>query len=227
MSGFDETGTAVQNKQIDVFTPSPDMNGVGTLTTVATRGGSGPPEGELYPRMFVMPDGRNLVAGPDPYDTWSFTLGPAPGNAFNWSEYANFDTSPTSRGRLEAVELIDPRARPPVWLDEGDDHGRQALRADAAGPAAQDHGNHRRGEPRGRLAAGPLAQHRALPSQHRAASRRREAGGGGRRREPQGSRANGPSRTPSARSSSSIRPPTRGSSAPLRPRAAPITRPPS
>ena len=38
-SGFDETGTAVQNKQIDVFTPSPDMNGVGTLTTVATRGG--------------------------------------------------------------------------------------------------------------------------------------------------------------------------------------------
>ena len=37
-SGYDETGTGVQNKQIDLFTPSPDMNGVGTLKTIATRG---------------------------------------------------------------------------------------------------------------------------------------------------------------------------------------------
>ena len=105
MSGFDETGTAVQNKQIDVFTPSPDMNGVGTLTTVATRGGSGPHEGELYPRMFAMPDGRNLVAGPDPYDTWSFTLGAAPGNAFDWSEYANFDNNDS---RLWSTSTLEP-----------------------------------------------------------------------------------------------------------------------
>jgi hypothetical protein len=104
MSGFDETGTGVENKQIDVFTPSPDMNGVGTLTTVATRGGEGEPhEGETYPRMFAMPDGRNLVAGPDPYDTWSFTLGAAPGNAFDWSEYANFDDS-----RLWSTTTLEP-----------------------------------------------------------------------------------------------------------------------
>jgi hypothetical protein len=113
MSGYDESGTGKQNDQIDVFTPSPDMNGVGTLKTVATTGGEGnPPQGELYPRMFAMPDGRNLVAGPDPYDTWLFNVGPAPGDTFDWSDYANFDVSPTSPpggdSRLWSSSTLEP-----------------------------------------------------------------------------------------------------------------------
>src|SRR5215208_775948 len=102
MAGTDETGLA-QAKEIEVFTPSPDMNGVGQLTTVASRGGSGPPEGELYPRMFVMPSGKTLVAGPDRVDTWSFNLGPSPGNAFSWSDYTNFNDS-----RLWSTSTLEP-----------------------------------------------------------------------------------------------------------------------
>ena len=38
MDGFDESGTPAKNKTIELFTPSPDMNGVGQITTIATRG---------------------------------------------------------------------------------------------------------------------------------------------------------------------------------------------
>jgi hypothetical protein len=103
MSGWDESGTDTQNKQIDLFTPSSNMNGVGTLQTISNRGGSGPPEGELYPRNFLMPSGRTLVAGPDPADTWNYTVGSAPGNAFSWNDLANFGDS-----RLWSTSVIEP-----------------------------------------------------------------------------------------------------------------------
>jgi hypothetical protein len=95
MGGFDESGTDAHAKEIELFTPSPDMNGVGQLTTIATRGGTGPPEGGwLYPRMFGMPSGRTMIAGPDPGDSWYFDpVGPAPGNSFSWGDRANFEDS--------------------------------------------------------------------------------------------------------------------------------------
>ncbi len=104
MSGFDESGTPAQTKEIELFTPSPDMNGVGQMTTIATRGGSGPPEAELYPRLFGMPSGRTLVAGPDPADSWSFNpVGPAPGNAFSWQDHPDFSDS-----RLWGTSVLEP-----------------------------------------------------------------------------------------------------------------------
>jgi Domain of unknown function (DUF1929) len=112
MSGWDESGTDTQNKQIDLFTPSPNMNGVGTLQTIAERGGSGPPEGELYPRNFVMPSGRTMIAGPDPNDTWEFNpIGAAPGNSFSWFDQPNFDVSaaqPNGDSRLWSTSVIEP-----------------------------------------------------------------------------------------------------------------------
>ena len=232
-SGYDETGTGVQNKQIDLFTPSPDMNGVGTLKTIATRGDVGgvdvgnPPEGELYPRMFVMPDGRNLVAGPDPFDTWSFTVGPAPGDAFSWSDYPNFDWN-ASQG------FYDSRLWSSSTLEPGPPSGSTRVTIMGGRPFAPTPPNQplRTTETIDeanlgcRLAAGPLLNIGRSHLEHGAASRRRQAGGGGRRREWRSARANGPSMRTRSRSSSSIRPPTRGSSAPLRSRAAPITRPP-
>ena len=80
---------ASQNKQIDVFTPSPDMNGVGTLTTVATRS---EPSGDAAPR----PGSSTRACSRCPTAaTWSparirTTPGPSPSgrrpaNAFDWT----------------------------------------------------------------------------------------------------------------------------------------------
>ena len=77
LSGLDETGDLVDyptNKQIEVFTPSPesDLRGVGTLAKMSgdrqTLGN--PPDGGLYPHAFWMPSGRLLIAGPDENDSW-------------------------------------------------------------------------------------------------------------------------------------------------------------
>ncbi len=77
LSGLDETGDTDDyptNKQIEVFTPSPESNlrGVGTLAKMmGDRQTSGnPPDGGLYPHAFWMPSGRLLIAGPDENDSW-------------------------------------------------------------------------------------------------------------------------------------------------------------
>ena len=88
MGGMDETGVigAPRNPDVEVFVPSPDMDGVGTVTKIATRGGAGqPPNGGLYPHLFVMPSGRTLVAGPRPDDSW-FVNSLGTGNVFSWQD---------------------------------------------------------------------------------------------------------------------------------------------
>src|SRR4051812_27066570 len=40
MGGLDENGQGVDNPDIELFTPSTNMNGVGTLATIGTRGGA-------------------------------------------------------------------------------------------------------------------------------------------------------------------------------------------
>jgi hypothetical protein len=69
MSGFDENGG--KNKEVEVFSPSPDLNGRGTLTKLGDRDSPGaPPDGGLYPHLFWMPSGRIMVAGPEVEDSW-------------------------------------------------------------------------------------------------------------------------------------------------------------
>lgn len=107
MDGYDDSGTPAKNDTIEVFTPSPDLDGVGQVTTVALRGGPGqPPDRELYPRNFLMPSGRTVIAGPDPGDTWYFNqIGPAPGNAFSWGELPNLNGG---QSRLWGSSVLDP-----------------------------------------------------------------------------------------------------------------------
>ncbi len=90
LSGLDESGTFPTNFNTDVelFTPSSDLNGRGTMTLVGSRGGSGqPPKGGNYPHMFSMPSGRMLVAGPFPGDTWF--MDPPGSSSFTWTDVPN------------------------------------------------------------------------------------------------------------------------------------------
>ena len=72
INGLDESGAGFKrNADVELFTPSADLNGRGTVSLLGTLGGAGqPPIGGLYPHMFSMPSGRTLVAGPFPEDTW-------------------------------------------------------------------------------------------------------------------------------------------------------------
>ncbi len=88
MSGKDSSGTpgAPYNNDIEVFTPSPDLNGVGTVSLLGRRGGAGqPPAGSLYPHMFAMPSGRTMVAGPASVDSW-FLGGLGSGLDYSWTD---------------------------------------------------------------------------------------------------------------------------------------------
>lgn len=92
LDGYDESGVrgAPHNDDVDVFTPSPDLDGVGTVTSVATRGATGtglPPRGGLYPHALLLPSGKTLVAGPFPEDSWLFD--PLSAGPFSWSDVKN------------------------------------------------------------------------------------------------------------------------------------------
>ena len=93
--GLDETGLDPgntgdnENEEIEIFTPSPDLNGRGTMQYLASTGGSGaPPDGDYYPHMFLMPSGKTLIAGPDPGDSW-LMRDPGPTNIFAWDDIPN------------------------------------------------------------------------------------------------------------------------------------------
>ncbi len=91
MSGRDETGVKPGNinPDIELFTPSSDLNGRGTVTLLGQRGGAGqPPLSGDYPHLFSMPSGRTLVAGPFKNDSW-FVNAPGPSNTFTWSDVPN------------------------------------------------------------------------------------------------------------------------------------------
>lgn len=74
MSGQDSSGRlgAPFNNDIEIFTPSPDPDGVGTVALLGKRAQPGtPPGGGLYPHLFAMPSGDTLVAGPWAVDSWT------------------------------------------------------------------------------------------------------------------------------------------------------------
>jgi hypothetical protein len=74
-SGIDETGTNAINNVVEVLTPDPNIDGIGTIQAVSTHDSSG-----LYPLQFLLPSGKMLEAGPNAAS--SFQLDPA---TWNWS----------------------------------------------------------------------------------------------------------------------------------------------
>src|SRR6185503_3035962 len=87
MDGLDETGEPNVNQQMESYARlRADRDWVQLLLT---RGQPGqPPTGGLYPHMFQMPSGRVLVAGPEPTDSWSFSLNSI-GALDHWEDYPN------------------------------------------------------------------------------------------------------------------------------------------
>ena len=74
-SGTDETGSNAITNVVEVFTPDPNINGIGKINAVGFHNPSG-----LYPLQFLLPSGQMLEAGPSAAS--SFQLNPA---TWNWS----------------------------------------------------------------------------------------------------------------------------------------------
>ena len=77
VAGLNKAGTGDDN-DIDLFTPSPDLNGVGSIQKVGTA-----PFG-LYPHMFLGPDGNLHTIGPQKADS----------KIINTSNFSVSDTTP-------------------------------------------------------------------------------------------------------------------------------------
>lgn len=78
-SGNNEYGNRGINSDVEVFTPSSDMNGKGTLEWIGTREVS-----DTYPHQFLLPSGKMLMAGPGRQDT--AILDPSD---WSWSDIPN------------------------------------------------------------------------------------------------------------------------------------------
>jgi hypothetical protein len=106
MGGLDERGYGDKNEDLELFTPSRSLNGVGRISLLGGAGVLGnpgrPPVGDYYPHMFWMPSGRGLVAGPWTTDTWWFRpLGNPP--RLRWQEIGN-----TSASRVWGTAVMLP-----------------------------------------------------------------------------------------------------------------------
>jgi hypothetical protein len=126
MGGLDEhghndangSGVYTPNLGLDVFTPSPDLDGVGKVENLGTRGDTAanqPPDGGLYPHLFWMPSGRVFVAGPDETDSWFLHSPPDPvsawgGNLASPQRWDNINDPSLRRAWGSAVLL--PSANP-------------------------------------------------------------------------------------------------------------------
>jgi hypothetical protein len=103
-SGLDESGQLVPhsntNPDVELFTPSDQRGGVGTIAKIGTVGTGDDTEralkplGNLYPRMVVMADGHDYTAGPDYDQTWVLDDVDA-GPTFSWHDIKNMTRSRT------------------------------------------------------------------------------------------------------------------------------------
>jgi hypothetical protein len=97
MGGLDESGNGTKNQDLELFTPSAAMDGVGTVELwgpegfLGTNGDApdGPPVGDYYPHLFWMPSGHGLVAGPWTVDTWQFDPAGTNTGVFSFVERPN------------------------------------------------------------------------------------------------------------------------------------------
>ncbi len=83
LDGLNEQGEPNVNPQIESYNANYDF-----VTLLSVRGQQGhPPSGGLYPHTFQMPSGRVLVAGPEPSDSWFFSLNRI--GALSWEDAPN------------------------------------------------------------------------------------------------------------------------------------------
>ncbi len=98
VSGLDESGVmdpfSHTNQDVELFTPSNALGGLGTLKKIGSIGTGDDQEraqkpiGQLYPRMAVMANGYTYLAGPDKETTWYFKdVDAAP--TFTWGDFPN------------------------------------------------------------------------------------------------------------------------------------------
>ncbi len=96
-SGLDESGNNTVNTDLEVFTPSANMNGVGTVTLQPTASHSS----AIYPHMFVLPTGKVLMTGPDAETalldttTWTWTDLPPLPTGRGWGSAVLMPSGPT------------------------------------------------------------------------------------------------------------------------------------
>lgn len=76
-SGYDETGSNTLTTRVNLFTPSANPDGVGTMSEITPHNPSG-----FYPFQFVLPDSQMLQAGPASGN--SFLLRP---ESWSWDRY--------------------------------------------------------------------------------------------------------------------------------------------
>ena len=104
ISGLDRTGgdfATSRNADVELFTPSADPNGRGTVDKIGAIPETGAVRvGGLYPHMFAMPSGRTLVAGPFVEDTWFLN---SPGSSDLFTDYQNM-----AKDRLWGTAVLMP-----------------------------------------------------------------------------------------------------------------------
>jgi hypothetical protein len=98
MQGLDESRTGAKNDDIEVFTPSGDMDGVGRIEKLGDLPGAR--MGDYYPHMFWMPSGRALVTGPFRSDSWFFS---DPGRTLSIQDHPDLGAR-----RLWGTAVLDP-----------------------------------------------------------------------------------------------------------------------
>ena len=98
IQGLDESTTGRKNPDVELFTPSPDLNGRGTITKLGSLPGNR--IGDYYPHMFWMPSARALVAGPYANDSWYFSEA--------GRSIATSDVGDLSRNRTWGTAVLEP-----------------------------------------------------------------------------------------------------------------------
>jgi hypothetical protein len=99
-SGYDETGSEHVNELAERFIPSEGVNGVGLLSTVASK-----PTPGLYPFQYVLPAGSMLQAGPERVNSW--LLDPA---GWNWRQLPRMRAD--HLGNANGIVYTDASATP-------------------------------------------------------------------------------------------------------------------
>jgi hypothetical protein len=102
-SGYDESGSDQVNPVVERFVASADVDGVGTLATVATKKTAG-----LYPFQYVLPSGAMLQAGPERQNAWLLE----PGN-WAWSRLPRmlYDHEADGNGIIYTDASVQPMSQ--------------------------------------------------------------------------------------------------------------------